>query len=104
MRGEEGGGVSNRQHLISDHLLVLASWIVEALAIVRMALFAPRCRMANICLCPCSAFYPADPKNVQNVKVSTNYWHYTRRLHTQLNIFGFNYLDLLIKLMKIMLL
>ncbi len=34
------------------------------LTLVRMALLAPLCRMANTFECPCSASPPADPKLV----------------------------------------
>ena len=36
----------------------------EMLTLVRMALLAPQCRIANTFKCPCSASPPADPKLV----------------------------------------
>ena len=72
-----------------------------------MALLAPLCRMANTFKCPCSASPPADPKLVsEDTKKcqSLNSLLALPKLHTQVDIFGFTFLDLLIKMMKIRLL
>jgi hypothetical protein len=57
--------------------------------------------------CPCSAFSPADPKILSwgHLKMSKfNSLLALHKLHTQVNIFGFTFLDLLIKFMKMRLL
>jgi hypothetical protein len=66
-----------------------------------MALLTPLCRMAKNFECPFSAFSPADSKIVRE---DTNKMSKSQQLITQLNIFGFIFLNLLINLMKMMLL
>jgi hypothetical protein len=70
-----------------------------------MALLAPLCRMANTFECPCSASSPADPKIVSedtNKISKSNSLLTLHKLHTQVIIFGFNFLDLLIKCLYIL--
>ncbi len=75
------------------------------LTLVKMALLVPLCRMANTFECPCSASPPADPKLVsEDTNKMSKSLLALHKLHTQVNIFGFTFLDLLIKMMKIRLL
>ncbi len=77
------------------------------LTLVRMTLLALLCRMANTFECPCSASPPADPKLVSedtNKMSSVNSLLALHKLHTQVNILGFTFLDLLIKMMEMRLL
>ncbi len=82
----------------------LSSFLV-ILTLIKMALLAPWCRMALKKECPCSASSPADPKLRTLTKYqSLNSLLTENKCFIQLLLFGFTFLDLLIKFMKMRLL